>query len=58
MLIQNYDKISKRNIKFDKIYTFKKNHIYWTMINTPKKKTIYSDKYTYIFNNKLQKKII
>jgi hypothetical protein len=27
-LIQNYDKFSKRNTKFDKIYTFLKIHIY------------------------------
>jgi hypothetical protein len=32
-LIQNYDKFSKWNTKFDKIYTFFLNHIYWTMNN-------------------------
>ncbi len=27
-MIQNYDKISKQNAKFDKIYTLKNIHIY------------------------------
>jgi hypothetical protein len=56
MLIQNYDKSSKWNIKFDKIYIFKKIHIYWKMINTKKKK---SDllRWVYIFLITSYKKI-
>jgi hypothetical protein len=33
-MIQNYDKFSKWNANFDKIYTVWKIHIYSTMINT------------------------
>jgi hypothetical protein len=33
-MIQNYDKISRWNAKFGKIYTIWNFHIYSTMINT------------------------
>jgi hypothetical protein len=53
MLIQNFHKFSK----FDKIYIFKKIHIYWTMINT-KKNMWFTQISIYILNNKLQKNFI
>jgi len=44
-MIQNYDKFSKWNAKFGKIYTLQKIHIYLTMINT--KYVIYWGNYMY-----------
>jgi hypothetical protein len=35
-MIQNYDKFSRRNANFSKIYTLSKFYIYSTMINTKK----------------------
>jgi hypothetical protein len=57
MLIQNFHKFSKQNIKFDKIYIFLKIHIYWTMINT-KKNMWFTQISIYILNNKLQENFI
>jgi hypothetical protein len=51
-MIQNYDKFSRWNAKFNKIYTFWKIHIYSTMINM--KHAIYGGKYMYFLYN-LQK---
>jgi hypothetical protein len=50
-MTQNYDKFSRWNEKFDKIYTFWGIHIYSTMINT-KMSSIGAT--ICIFNNKLQ----
>jgi len=44
-MIQNYDKFSRWNVKFNKIYTFKNFHIYWKMINT--RHVIYWSNYIY-----------
>jgi hypothetical protein len=44
-MIQNYDKFSKWNAKFNKIYTFWDFYIYLTMINT--KHVIYWGSYMY-----------
>jgi hypothetical protein len=50
-MIQNYDKFSRWNADFDKIYTLWKVPIYSTMIN---KKMWSIGATTSIFNNKLQ----
>jgi hypothetical protein len=51
-MIQNYDKISRWNAKYGKIYTLWKFHVYSTMINTK----LWSIGATIcIFYNKLQK---
>jgi len=51
-MIQNYDKFSRRNVKYGRIYTLWNFHIYSTMIN----KKMWSIGVTIrIFNKNLQK---